>query len=121
MPRYAAAVDANQADIVEEFRARGASVTPTHRQGEGFPDICVGYRGVNLLVEIKDGAKIPSKQKLTKAEKEWHDEWRGQVCVVNDVDQVAPLLRACAEMVRLQPHAGFVPLVGVVADGKVIR
>lgn len=122
MPKYAAAVDANQKDIVAAFRARGASVALTHNQGKGFPDLVVGFQGVNLLVEVKDGAKIPSKQKLTRDEREWHDAWRGQVCIVNDVDQVEPLLRMCREMVRMEPEKGFVPLVGIVTgDGKVLK
>lgn len=120
--RYAAAVDANQSAIVEEFRKRGASVATTHREGKGFPDLVVGFQGVNLLVEVKDGDKPPSAQKLTEPEQDWHDAWRGQVCVVNDVCQVEPLLRACREMMRLQPDHGFVPLVGVVdQQGKVRR
>jgi hypothetical protein len=60
--------------------------------GKGFPDIIVGYRGVNLLVEIKDGSKPPSKRQLTSDELVWHDDWRGQVAVVESIDQALSLV-----------------------------
>lgn len=50
--------------------------------GRGVPDLLVGFRGANLLLEIKDGAKQPSKRQLTPDEAAWHAKWRGQVCVV---------------------------------------
>ena len=36
-------------------------------------------------MEIKDGSKPPSARRLTPAEQEFFDTWRGQVCVVNSV------------------------------------
>jgi len=39
------------------------------------------YSGANMLVEIKDGEKPPSKRKLTSDEKEWHEKWEGQVTI----------------------------------------
>lgn len=92
MARRAAKVDDNQPDIVSTFRDAGATVTHLHMVGMGCPDIIVGWRGVNLLVEIKDGSKIPSKQKLTKMEKAWHDAWKGQVAIVNSPDAALNLL-----------------------------
>jgi hypothetical protein len=47
----------------------------------------VGYRGVNYLFEIKDGEKVPSKQKLTKDEKCWHSIWYGRVEIVRSVPE----------------------------------
>jgi len=82
MPRFAARVDANQAQIVASLRKAGATVTPTHAAGAGFPDLAVGFRGVNYLMEIKDGEKPPSAQKLTAAQVKWHGMWRGQVDIV---------------------------------------
>jgi len=110
MPRYAAAVDANQSDIVAEFRARGATVKHVHTVKK-FVDIVVGYRGVNLLVEIKDGSKPPSEQKLTTGEQEFQDGWRGQVCIINDTSQVEPLLREIDQVVMVTP-GGFAPIRG---------
>lgn len=45
------------------------------------------YRGANVLVEIKDGNKPPSKRKLTKDEKEWHAQWTGQVTIWKSIEQ----------------------------------
>ncbi len=90
--RRAAKVDANQSEIVAALRRAGATVTPTHAAGEGFPDLVVGYRGANFLLEVKDGAKPPSGRKLTADQKEWHAAWRGQKAVV---ESVAQALDAC--------------------------
>lgn len=79
-------VDANQAEIVEALRAVGCSVAITSDLGKGFVDIVVGRAGANFLMEIKDGRKSKSKRKLTPAEREFHQAWRGQVCVVKSVD-----------------------------------
>jgi len=81
------AVDANQSEIVEALRKAGASVTPTSQSGEGFPDLCVGIRGINYLLEVKDGSKPPSGQRLTPKQSKWHDQWQGSVSVVNSVEQ----------------------------------
>lgn len=81
-----AAVDANQKDIVAALRKAGATVTPTHQAGAGFPDLAVGYRGYTYLLEVKDGAKPPSAQQLTKPQVRWHGQWRGHKAVVNSVD-----------------------------------
>ena len=78
--------DANQGRIVRALRDVGATVTVLSQVGYGCPDILVGFRGVNYLLEIKDGAKSPSRQRLTPAEMRWHNEWRGQVAIVNSID-----------------------------------
>lgn len=83
MARRAARVDDNQADVVAALRAIGASVTPTHAVGGGFPDLVVGWRCRTYLLEVKDGRKPPSRRRLTAAQVEWHEAWRGQVAVVS--------------------------------------
>ena len=87
MPRRAAKVDANQPAIVAALRAMGATVQPLHMVGEGCPDLFVGFREINLLLEIKDGDKVPSAQKLTDAQEVWHGNWLGQRVVVNSAEQ----------------------------------
>ncbi len=94
MPHYAARVDANQPDIVEKLRGVGATVTPTHMVGRGFPDLVVGFRGITYLLEVKDGSKPPSKRKLTEDELIWHDEWRGQKAIVENVDEAYEVIGA---------------------------
>ena len=90
--RRAAKVDANQAQIVDALRSAGATVQPLHAVGKGCPDLLVGHRGVNLLIEVKDGSKPPSARKLTQDQVSWHDTWRGQVAVVETVDQALGLI-----------------------------
>ena len=85
--RRAAKVDANQAEIVEALRKIGASVQPLHAVGQGCPDLLVGWRGIVSLLEVKDGSKPPSARKLTEDQVKWHAEWRGQVAVVENVEQ----------------------------------
>lgn len=85
--RRAAKVDANHGEIVEALRKIGASVQSLHAVGQGCPDILVGWRGMLTLLEIKDGAKPPSARKLTPDQERWHAEWRGQVAVVENVEQ----------------------------------
>ena len=41
----------------------------------------------NFLMEIKDGSKPPSARKLTPGEQQWHETWKGQVCVVRNVEE----------------------------------
>jgi hypothetical protein len=85
--RRAAKVDANQAEIVAALRQIGASVQPLHAVGQGCPDLLVGWRGMVSLLEIKDGSKPPSARKLTPDQEKWHAAWRGQVAVVETVEQ----------------------------------
>ena len=94
MPRFTAGsrLDDNQPELVRQLRAIGASVTSTAGVGDGFPDICVGWRGQNYLLEIKDPKKIPSRRKLTPDEKEWHDRWGGQVAVVETFEDCLQVL-----------------------------
>ena len=81
--RRAARVDANQDAIVSALRAAGASVQPLSAVGQGVPDLLIGFRGVNLLMEVKDGAKPPSARRLTEDQIQWHGAWNGPVCVVD--------------------------------------
>lgn len=65
--RRAAKVDANQGEVVEALRAIGVHVHVTSDMGHGFPDLVTYKPGHGVrLVEVKDGAKVPSKRKLTK-------------------------------------------------------
>lgn len=85
--RRQARVDDNQAEIVKALRDIGASVQPIHQIGGGCPDILVGYRGRNIVMELKDGNKPPSARKLTADEIDWHSSWRGQVVIVETIEQ----------------------------------
>ena len=88
--RRAARIDANHVAIVDALRAVGASVQTL--SAKGVPDLLVGWRGRNLLFEVKDSAKIPSQQRLTPDQQVWHAAWRGQVTVVNSIDSALKAL-----------------------------
>lgn len=82
----AAKIDANQPEIVSAMRKAGASVQHLHSVGQGCPDLLCAVAGRAFLVEIKDGSKPASKQKLTPDQIEWHSGWKSQVHIVNSVD-----------------------------------
>lgn len=85
--------DRNQAEIINALRKiPNLSVFSTHEVGKGFPDIVVGYKGINYLIEIKDGNKPPSARKLTPDEVKFHSNWHGQIKIVNNLDEVLNLL-----------------------------
>jgi len=89
--RRAGKVDRNQPEIVERLRQAGATVQILSAVGQGCPDLLVGIKGRNMLLEIKDGLLAPSDRKLTPDQLGWHTEWRGQVTVVDNW-QMAVLL-----------------------------
>jgi hypothetical protein len=90
--RRAAAVDRNQSEIVLMLRTVGCTVQLLHKVGQGCPDLLVGYRGQNILLEVKDGELSPSARKLTDRQVEWHRDWRGQVAVVCNVREAMAAL-----------------------------
>lgn len=94
MARRASKVDANQSTVVQDLRNAGAMVQTLHAVGMGCPDILVGFRGKNLLMEIKDGAKTPSETKLTPMQVRWHQTWGGQVCTVYSSKQAIDVMYA---------------------------
>jgi Holliday junction resolvase len=88
----AARVDRNHAEIVAALRKVGATVQSLATAGRGVPDLLVGFRGTTYLLEIKDGAKAPSKKALNDEQIAWHGKWRGGPLAI--VDSVDAALRA---------------------------
>lgn len=84
--------DNNQAYIISQLRQRCISVAVLSQAGEGFPDIIAGWKGVNYMLEIKDGTKPPSKQKLTPKQVEFHASWKGQVNKINSIEQALEVI-----------------------------
>lgn len=80
-------VDQNQLEIIKALMAIGCTVADTSRAGEGFPDLVVGYKGVNHLLEVKDGSKSPSRRTLTPSQVSFHFKWRGRVSVVTNAEE----------------------------------
>lgn len=89
----AAKIDANQPAVVAAMRKLGCSVQPLHMVGQGCPDLAVAIADISFFVEVKDGSKPPSKQKLTPDQIEWHSKWRAPVYIVNSVDQAVDLVK----------------------------
>ncbi len=87
-------IDVNQPALVRQLRGiPGVSVAITSQLGCGFPDLVVGVAGKNLLLEVKDPDNPPSKRALTEDEQNWHEAWRGQVSVVETLDDVLEMMR----------------------------
>jgi len=72
----------------------------TASNGQPGVDLVVGlkkYNGdrVNLLMEIKDGEKPLSQQKLTACEQKFFNAWKGQVTIIRSVGQAIDYVTAC--------------------------
>lgn len=81
-------VDSNQTRVVKALRELGATVQHLHAVGKGCPDIVVGYKNRNYLLEIKDGEK-----KLTPDQVIWHYDWKGQVEVVTSPEHAIETIK----------------------------
>ena len=79
-------VDDNQKKIVYALREFG-TVQSLADIGKGCPDILFGINNNNYLIEIKDGSKFKSQQKLTNDQEKWHYYWQGQVEVISSVEE----------------------------------
>ena len=79
------------------LRSCGATVHSLATVGDGCPDLLVGWRGMTILFEVKDGSKPPSKRRLTQEQVDWHAAWRGgTLAVVCDVESALRVLKVMA-------------------------
>lgn len=83
-PKYAKSVDLNQASIVDALRKCGCSVVIV---GEPV-DLLVGHSARNFLLEVKRPGEKPRTQK----QKDFLKDWRGQVRVVESVEEALDLV-----------------------------
>ena len=81
-------VDRNHGEIADAFRKLGCSFLSLAPLGKGVPDAAIGYGGLTILIEIKDGAKAKSQQKLTPDQEAFWDTWKGGVRLVNSLEAV---------------------------------
>jgi hypothetical protein len=91
--RYAARVDENHSEIVSALQQIGVYVIDCSHVGSGFPDLLLAFRGQWTLVEIKDGAKVPSRRRLTPAQTIFHAEAIAKGCKVHVVENVDQAIR----------------------------
>jgi len=77
--------DRNHKEIVAHFRSLGWHVLDI----SGIPnaaDILISKNRVSIAIEIKDGLKSPSQQKLTKGEIKFAQEFLGIYHIVNSIE-----------------------------------
>lgn len=83
-PKYAKKVDLNQAEIVEALRKCGCSVVVI-----GDPvDLLVGHGARNFLIEVKRPGEKPRTQK----QKDFLQNWRGQVRICETAEEAIDLV-----------------------------
>lgn len=83
---YLRRVDRNHATIVRELQQRGMSVVSLARMGAGVPDLLVGWRGIDRLVEVKAPKARPRGRSMRATDARQQDfamTWNG-----------APVIRA---------------------------
>lgn len=92
--RYAAKVDANHRAVVDAFEQLGCNVLDLAAVGKGCPDLLVLCRSRLGLVEIKDGDKVKSAQKLTPQQVAFHERWQSApLFIVRTLDDVGEVVR----------------------------
>ena len=86
---YARRTDSNQKEVVKAFRDAGAYVIDLSRVGKGCPDLCVGFGGLTILVEVKSSEKA----KFTEDQLFFLQGWQGGTVVrINDVSGAQELI-----------------------------
>ena len=94
--RRAAKKDMNHNDIAEALIEAGCSVLDLSRVGNGCPDMLVGVRSENILLEVKrPKAKGQTAGKLEKTQEAFFALWRGTVYAVHSPEEA---LRAVGVM-----------------------
>lgn len=79
--RRNAKTDANQKEIIDALTAHGVSVVQIDKP----VDLLCGVNGLTFLLEVKNR---DGKNRITKAQAEFIETWRGRpVAIVHDVDE----------------------------------
>ena len=95
-------VDSNHREIVRALEGIGATVTSLADLGEGVPDLLVGFRRRNRLIEIKDGRKAPSRRKARPCQEDFAATWNGEpVCLVRSPEEAIEAATADVVPARL--------------------
>ena len=87
-------VDGTQKEIVEGLGKLGMDVYSTAMVSNGFPDICVFWRGDSWVLELKNGNLPPSKRKLTPDERKFWLGFKGRGGIVHSLDEAVKLILA---------------------------
>ena len=57
------------------LRKAGCNVLSLAAVGQGCPDLLIHRAGSLFMLEVKDGSKSPSRQKLTPHQIQFHQDW----------------------------------------------
>ena len=85
-------VDQNHSEIVAALRAIGAGVVSIAGLGDSVPDLLVGYRGVNHILEVKrpglkdHAPKDRGERERLERQAAWAEAWPAPVHRVYSVD-----------------------------------
>lgn len=82
--------DANEPEIVDALEAIGCDVLRS-----GDIDLIVGYRGRNLLIEVKMPGEDKDR-KLKPIQKRLKASWKGQYAIVTTAEQALKAVGATA-------------------------
>ena len=93
--RRAARTDHNHQEIINALKKVGCTVSDTSAVGGGFPDLVAGIKGINYMIEVKDGNKSPSRRTLTDAQVRFHILWRGHISVVKNIEEAIAVVQSC--------------------------
>jgi len=90
--KYGAKKDANHDEVVQALERAGASVIDMSHVGRGFPDLICGFRGITLLMEIKNPKTAYGRRGFNVNQRRWQENWRGGPVAL--VDSAEAALRA---------------------------
>jgi hypothetical protein len=91
---HAGRTDGNHTAVMDALRKAGILVRSLAMVGGGMPDLLCGFRGTLVLIEVKDGDKVPSARKLTAAELEFVATWPRTYVVTTPEEAVRVVVEA---------------------------
>jgi len=92
IPKYAAARDENEPEIIEALEYTGWTVCQVNQTG--FPDLVCGRPGKVMLVEVLGEAKVKKYRKtggLTPEQMEFHRSWPDRIHLISTIEQAIDL------------------------------
>lgn len=100
--------DSNQKEVFKVFRDMGCTVLNLSNVGACCDCLVAVSPTRQILIEIKDGSKPQSQRKLTRSEAKFHDEWKGELYIINNIHEAIALVNRCrkesASIKVLQPR-----------------
>jgi hypothetical protein len=78
-----------QTETVLKARQLGATVKVLSNVGGGFPDLLMGFKGINWIFELKSKKGI-----LTPKQVRFLEAWNGSAYVARSADEVIDILRS---------------------------